>query len=98
MKSITPIKLTRERRRQQKKSASLAEAKVFREKAGQLCWLGMGAYPMGYFYGSYLQQRIGDLRVRHFCLANGVIAEAKEFDATIVYGLVEDKDRSFRGG
>ena len=85
LQSLTPINLTRERRKQQFEQATAAEVKAYREKAGQLCWLGMGAYPMGYFYGSYLQQRVGDLRVRHLCLANGVIAEAKKFDATVVY-------------
>ena len=85
LNSLSAIKLTRERRRQQHEKANAAEIKVYQEKAGQFCWLGMGAYPMGYFYGSYLQQRLGDLRVRHLCLANGVIAEAKKFSATLVY-------------
>ena len=83
--SITPIQISRKRGKQQHEKATAAEIRSFKEKAGQLCWLGMGDFPLGYFYGSYLQQRAGDLRVRHLTLANGVIAEAKKFPASIVY-------------
>lgn len=74
--SITPLEISRERRKQIHDKATVTEMNHYRAKAGQFCWLGMGAFPMGYYYVSYLQQCVGDLRARHLIAANGIIKEA----------------------
>jgi Reverse transcriptase (RNA-dependent DNA polymerase) len=85
LQAIPSILLTRERRRLLESKVTISELKEYQNRCGKFCWLGMMAFPLGHFYGSHLQQAVGDLRVKHLILCNTFIKEAQRMSATLVY-------------
>ena len=75
--NIHHLQVPREHRRQANAPATPAEFKSIQTLAGQMNWLGHTAAPHYSFAASYLQQTVGDLRVKHLTQANGVLTKAK---------------------
>ena len=86
---IQHLHISRERRKQADAPASPAEIKAIQSLAGKMNWLGHTAAPHYAFAASYLQQTLGDLRVRHLTQANGVLTEAKKNTPVLVFGRPE---------
>ena len=85
-RSINPLNITRERRKQAEQHTTAAEKTDFLSLAGKMNWLGHTAAPQYAFAASYLQQHTDDLRVRHLAMANGLLRELKHVVPIIVFG------------
>ena len=84
--SITRLDLDRSRRKQGDEEATANETRECQSLAGKMNWLGHTAVPYYSFAASYVQQNMGNLRVRHLMQANGVVTEAKKSTPVLVYG------------
>ena len=84
--SIHHLEIPRQRRKQADAVATPAERKAIQSLAGKMNWLGHTAAPHYAFAASYLQQTLGDLRVKHLTQANGVLTEAKKHTPIMVFG------------
>lgn len=75
--SISPIDITRSRRKEQLSPCTPAEITSYLQLTGSLNWLGHGALPQAGFAASHLQQAVGRLTVSHIVTANKVLQELK---------------------
>ena len=84
--SITPLALSVQRRKQYEALATLEEVRSYQSLAGKMNWLGHSVVPHYAFAASYLQQSIGDLRVKHLAYADGVLKEMQRYPPLLVFG------------
>lgn len=80
---ITPIKTTRERRKQLQSNFTDAEKKRFLQLTGSLNFLGHGTLLQAAYAASHLQQHIGALQVEHLVLADKILNELKRLHPSI---------------
>ena len=83
---LAPFSLERSRRKQIEASANAEELHDYQSLAGKLNWLGHSVLPHATFAASYLQQQVGDLKVKHLLNANGVLREIKRWPPVLVFG------------
>ena len=84
--SISALSMTRERRKQQDDPVTADELQTYQSLAGKLNWLGHSVTPHYAFAASYLQQSIGDLRVKHLVQANAILREVRNYAPILIYG------------
>ena len=84
--SLERLDLDRPRRKQTEAQATANELRAYQSLAGKMNWLGHTAVPQYAFAASYLQQNIGDLKVKHLLQANGVLREAQRTNPRIIFG------------
>ena len=53
-------------------------------------WLGYSVVPHFTFAASYLQQQLGDLKVKDLATANGVLRETQRYPPVLTFGRVQD--------
>lgn len=87
---IQKMKLDPTRRKQTESPVTGVELQAYQSLAGKMNWLGHSVVPHYAFAASYLQQQLGDLRVKHLATANGVLREAQKFPATLVFGRLQN--------
>ena len=90
-KSIKPLQVERNRRKQPEALPTPTEVRDFQSLAGKMNWLGHAAVPQYAFAASYLQQNLGQLKVKHLTQANGVLREAQRNSSILVYGSPKQK-------
>lgn len=70
IEKLSPVELTRERRRQKGEKATASEETAYRALAGTLMYMGNSVTPQASFITSRMQQELGDLRVGHIIEGN----------------------------
>jgi len=85
--SINPISISRMRRKQGHELATTNEIRAYKRLAGELVWLGGSALPQASFMASFLQQKVGFLKVAHLCEANGILQDLKSLVAVIKFQI-----------
>ena len=85
MKRLKIIDLSRTRRKQLEDSATEDEFSEVKRLAGTLIFLGNGALPPASYVASAMQQRLGNLKVKHLREINGMIKELMQLDPIITY-------------
>ena len=84
--SIAKLELPRERRKAPEAQTTPQELREYQSLAGKLNWLGHAAVPQYTFAASYLQQQLGDLRVKHLAQANGIMHEYQKLNPVLIFG------------
>ena len=85
MERAEPIPLERDRRKNQESPLTPEELKQYRGLAGVLNWAGRAAIPVGCYAASDMQQKLGLVRVKHICSANGMLAEIQKLNPVVLY-------------
>ena len=83
---LAPFSFERSRRKQTEASVNAEELHDYQSLAGKLNWLGHSVLPHATFAASYLQQQVGDLKVKHLMNANGALREIKRWPPVLVFG------------
>ena len=83
--TIDKLELSRSRRKEQDKPATLAELRSLQALAGKLNYLGHGILPQASLVASKIQQFVGDLRVHHLSQANAALFQIKRLEPTLLY-------------
>ena len=83
--SIASLELSKMRRKQLEAPATEHELRSYQSLAGKMNWLGHSTVPQYAFAASYLQQCVGDLRVKHLVQANGVLKEMQRYPPLLIF-------------
>lgn len=82
---MQPIEISPERKKHRMEKATEAEIGAFRALAGEFVWIGSSSVPQAAYIGSWMQQRVPNLRVEELVQANGMLKEAREMKADIMF-------------
>ena len=85
IKDIEPIPLSRARRKEQDAKCTLEELRLLQGLAGKLNYVGHGILPPAALVASQLQQKVGDLRVKHLCMGNNALRLVKKLKPSLYY-------------
>jgi hypothetical protein len=80
---VEPLAIARDRRKAFNSCASPAEARSYRRLAGQLSYIGMAVLPPASYVASWMQQKLGDLRVSHCLEANRLLKQLRSLPCFI---------------
>ena len=83
--SITPLPVTRERRRQSLHRCTLEELTAYQGLAGSLNFVGHAILPQVAFAAIHLQQAVGRLKVSNLVVANQLLSELKTLAPTLTF-------------
>ena len=82
---LKPLHISRSRRHEIDTRANEREVSEYRSLAGTLMYLGSGVVPQAALVTSRMQQRLGDLRVKHLIDANAMLSELTNVRPTICF-------------
>ncbi len=85
METISPLHLSRERKKKHDSDATQHELTAFLGLTGKLNFLGHGCLPMAAFAASHLQQKTGNLNVSDLRVANSTFNELRQVVPKLLY-------------
>eukprot|EP00177_Eucheuma_denticulatum_P007832 GFKZ01014258.1.p1 GENE.GFKZ01014258.1~~GFKZ01014258.1.p1 ORF type:complete len:1202 (-),score=97.36 GFKZ01014258.1:1881-5486(-) len=89
-KRVKPLEISRSRRRMRDAIANAKETLMYRSLAGTLLYLGGGSLPQASLVVSLMQQKLGNLRVKHLVEANEMVSELRRLKPILTYKKVLD--------
>ncbi len=88
METISPLSLSKERRKEPNDAATKDELTLFLGLTGKANFLGHGCLPVASFVASHLQQLTGNLSVEDLKTANKACGEVRQLSPKILYRAV----------
>ncbi len=82
-KDLFEYSISKLRRKQYEEPMNAIEKSAFMSMNSSLGWIGSSASPLFSFYSSYLQQKNGDLKVKHIIEQNNIIKKLRKYGSTI---------------
>jgi len=82
---VEKIPIPRQRRKEEQHRATLDESTALKSLAGTLNFLGMGTLPQASYVASFIQQKLGALKVYHLKEANTMTNELLKLEPVILF-------------